>query len=118
MDNPQPPVLPPQANKNDASTIAVLVWIGTIFLGLIPSLIVFLLKKDDEFLLDHTREALNWSITLLIGWFASTILAFILIGFLGFIILTICNLVFCVMGAVKASNNHVFRAPICLRLIK
>ncbi|SFN17151.1 hypothetical protein SAMN05660284_00732 [Formivibrio citricus] len=118
MDNPQPPVPQPQAGQTDAKTIAILVWIGTIFLGFIPSLIVFLLKKDDEFLLDHTREALNWSITVLVGWFASMILTFILIGLLGYLVLIVSNLVFCLMGAIKASNNQTFRAPVCLRLIK
>lgn len=118
MNNEQSPVPTPQANQADAKTIAILVWIGTIFLGFIPALIVFLIKKDDEFLLDHTREALNWSITALIGWVASAILTIILIGLLGYLVLFIANLVFCVMGAIKASNNQTFRVPVCLRLIK
>ncbi len=118
MDNPQPPVQSPQGNGVDAKTIAILVWIGTIFFGFIPSLIVFLIRKDDEFLLDHTREALNWSITTAIAWLSGVVLSFILIGFLVFPVVLICNLIFCIMGAVKASNNQPFRAPFALRLIK
>lgn len=118
MNNVQPVEPQPSSGQTDAKTIAVLVWVGTIFLGFIPSLIVFLLKKDDEFLLDHTREALNWSITTAIAWFCSVMLSFLLIGLLFFPLILICNLVFCIMGAVKASNNHRFRVPITLRLIK
>lgn len=116
MENPPQPA--PQSGQPDAKTIAILVWIGTIFFGFIPSLLVFLIKKDDEFLLDHTREALNWSITAAIGWLCGVVFSFVLIGFLFFPLIVICNLIFSIMGAVRASNNMSYRAPICLRLLK
>lgn len=120
MENSQPPVPSPRPSSGelDGKTIAVLVWIGTIFFGFIPSLVVFLIKKDDEFLLDHTREALNWSITTAIGWACGVVLSFMLIGFLVFPLIILCNLIFCIMGAVKASNSQYFRVPISLRLLK
>lgn len=116
MENDQIPV--PQPSQADARNIAILVWIGTIFFGFIPSLIVFLIKKDDEFLLAHTKEALNWSITTAIGWLCGVVLSFILIGFLVFPLIILLNLVFSIMGAMRASDNRLFRVPICIRLIK
>ncbi|MBS1154991.1 MAG: hypothetical protein H6R07_915 [Proteobacteria bacterium] len=120
MENDQPPVPSPRPapGELDGKTIAILVWLGTIFFGFIPSLVVFLIRKDDEFLLDHTKEALNWSITTAIGWLCGVVFSFLLIGFLFFPLIILCNLVFCIMGAVKASNNQRFRVPVSLRLIK
>ena len=101
----------------DSKNTAVLIWIGTLFLGFIPGLIVYLVKKDDAYILDQSKEALNWSITAAIGYVAGMILTFVLIGFLVFVALGLCHLVFCVMGAIGASNGKTFRVPFALRLI-
>ena len=101
----------------DSKNTAVLIWIGTLFLGFIPGLIVYLVKKDDAYILDQAKEALNWSITAAIGYVAAMILTFVLIGFLVFVALGLCHLVFCVMGAIGASNGKTFRVPFALRLI-
>jgi len=103
--------------NKDSKNTAVLIWIGTLFLGFIPGLIVYLVKKDDAYILDQAKEALNWSITAAIGYVAAMILTFLLIGFLVFVALGICHLVFCVLGAIGASNGKAFRVPFALRLI-
>ena len=102
----------------DSKNIAVMIWIGTIFFGFIPGLILYLTKKDDAYVLDQSREALNWSITGFIGYIAGVILAFIYIGFLVFLLVGLCHLAFCIMGAIGASNGKNFRTPFALRLIK
>ena len=104
-------------SEAESRNIAVLVWIGTIFFGFIPSLIVYLIKKDDAYVLDQSKEALNWSITAIIGYFIGLILTFILIGVLVFIVVGICQLIFCIMGAIAASNGKPYRVPFALRLI-
>ena len=104
-------------SEAESRNIAVLVWVGTIFFGFIPSLIVYLIKKDDAYVLDQSKEALNWSITVIIGWFIGLVTTFILIGFLVFALVIICNLVFCIMGAVAASGGKPYRVPFALRLI-
>jgi uncharacterized Tic20 family protein len=111
--------MPPQVTvAQDSRNTAVLIWIGTIFLGFIPGLIVFLVKKDDAYVFDQAKEALNWSITALIGYVAGAILTFVLIGALAMLAVGICHLVFCIMGAIAASKGESFRAPFALRLIK
>ena len=102
----------------ESKNIAILTWIGTIFLGFIPGLIIYLVKKDDPYILDQSKEALNWSITAMIGYVAGIILTFILIGALVIVAVGICHLVFCIMGAVAVSNGKQFRVPWALRLIK
>lgn len=104
--------------SKESTNFAVLLWVGTIFLGFIPSLIVYLTKKDDAYITDQATEALNWSITASIIYFAGVVLTFVLIGFLVFAAMGICHLVFCIMGAVAASSGQQFRVPFALRLLK
>lgn len=108
----------PAAESQDSRNIGILTWIGTIFFGFIPGLIIYLIKKDDAYAQDQAKEALNWSITAIIGYFAGVLLTFILIGLLVMLAVAICHLVFCIMGAVAATNGKPFRVPFALRLIK
>ena len=107
-----------QTVSQDSKNLALIVWIGTLFFGFIPGLIVYLTKKDDAYAMDQAKEALNWSITAIIGYIAGTILSLILIGFLVFIAVGICQLAFCIMGAIAATSGKEFRVPFALRLIK
>ena len=104
--------------SQDSRNVAVLVWVGTIFFGFIPGLVVYLIKKDDAYVLDQSKEALNWAITAIIGYCVGFILTFILIGVLVFAVVGICHLVFCIMGAVGASSGQQYRVPFAIRLIK
>jgi uncharacterized Tic20 family protein len=105
------------ANANEKN-IAVLTHIGGIFFGFIPSLIVWLLKKDDSpYLGEQAREALNFQITLLIGYMVAWVLTFILIGVLVFVLLWLANIVLCIMAAVAVSKGEDYRYPFALRLI-
>ncbi|MBE9610358.1 DUF4870 domain-containing protein [Chitinilyticum piscinae] len=109
--------LPTPASK-DSTNMALLVWLGTLFFGFLVPLIMFLVKKDDEFVLDASKEALNWSITAFIGYIAGAILSIILVGFLVMFAVGIAHLVFCILGAVAASKGQAYRLPYNLRLIK
>ena len=94
-----------QANQ-DTKNVLLINWIGTLFLGFIPCLILFLTKKDDKLVLDQSKEALNWSITAMIGYFACTFLigfltALFSFGLLGIVTLAmaaigIAHIVFCI----------------------
>ncbi|MBS0309535.1 MAG: DUF4870 domain-containing protein [Proteobacteria bacterium] len=107
-----------QELSQESKNTALLVWIGSIFFGFIPSLVVYLIKKDDAYVLDQSKEALNWSITACIGYVAGVVTSMILIGLLILPVVGICHLVFCIMGAVATSKGAPFRVPFALRLIK
>ena len=113
--SPQPPII---GVNQDSRNLGLIIWIGTIFFGFIPGLIFFLTKKEDPFVYEQSKEALNWCITAIIGYFAGLILTFILIGILVLIAVGIGHLVFCIMGAIAASKGNAFRVPFCIRLIK
>lgn len=104
--------------SQDSKNIALLMWLGTIFFGFIPALVIYLVKTEDTYLADQSKEALNWSITLFIGSIIGGILCLILIGFLVLGALWLINVVFCIMGVVAASNGQYFRTPFAIRLIK
>jgi hypothetical protein len=108
----------PEGTSQESRNVALLVWIGTIFFGFIPGLIVYLIKTDDPYAVDQSKEALNWSITAIIGYAAGIVLTFILIGILVIFVVGIAHLVFCVMGAIAGSSGKPFRVPFAIRLIK
>lgn len=104
--------------NQESKNMALLIWIGTIFFGFIPGLVLYLVKKDDAYVFNQAKEALNWSITAAIGMFVGGILTAIVIGFLVLFAFWACNLVFCIMGAVACSSGKDFKVPWTLRLIK
>jgi uncharacterized Tic20 family protein len=107
-----------QAASQDSKNLALLVWIGTIFFSFVPGLIIYLIKKDDAYAFDQAKESLNWSITAAIGYVAGMILTVILVGVLVLWAVGLCNLIFCVMGAIATSRGETFRVPFALRLLK
>ena len=102
----------------ETSNLILLLWLGTLFFGFIPSLIIYLVKKDDALVQDQAKEALNWSITVIIGYLAGFILSLILIGVLVLAAVGILHLVFCILGAVNSSKGVPYRLPFNIRLIK
>lgn len=102
----------------DEKNIAVITHLGGTLFSVFPALIVWLLKKDDSpFIGEHAREALNFQITLLIGYVISSILMYILIGFLLAGILWVANIVLCILAAIAASKGEEYHYPFTLRLI-
>ncbi|WP_297575531.1 DUF4870 domain-containing protein [uncultured Deefgea sp.] len=106
------------APSRESQNIILLIWLGTFFFGFIPSLIIYLVKQDDAAVTDQAKEALNWSITTLLGYAAGWILTFVLIGFLIFPVVAVCHFIFCILGAINASKAQPYRLPFNIRLLK
>ena len=104
--------------SQDSKNIALLMWLGTIFFSFIPALVIYLIKTEDSYLADQSKEALNWSITVFIGTIIGWVLCIILIGFLVLFAVGILNIVFCILGIIATSNGKPFRVPFAIRLIK
>jgi uncharacterized protein len=104
---------------NDSNNMAMLCHLLGIFTSFIGPLIIWLMKKDtDSFVDDQGKEALNWQITFLIGWFVGALSIMCFIGVILLPALGICDLIFCIMGAVAASKGTKYRYPFAIRLIK
>lgn len=102
----------------DDKNIVVLTHLGGAVFSFIPSLIVWLLKKDENaFIGEQAREALNFQVTVIIANIISWILMFLLVGFFLMAAVWIANIVLCIMAAVAASKGEPYRYPFALRLI-
>ena len=115
---PTPPVAGGSAEDRN---LAMLTHLSGIILGFIVPLIVWLINKDNtakSYLTVESKEALNFQLTILIGYVICWILAFILIGLFLFWLVWLLNLVFCILAAVAVSSKGSYRYPFALRLIK
>ena len=115
-----PPPAPASGSSADDRNIALITHLSGIIFGFIVPLIVWLIHKDrtdKPYLVDQSKEALNFQITILIGYVICWILTFIIIGALLWFLLWILNIVFCILAAVAVSKGENYRYPFALRLI-
>jgi len=102
-------------------------------LGILPSLIIFLVFKDRGTLTrQEGKEALNWQITVVIGFIILQIVSAIIsgiayasgayglagVGSLLVFLLYVANLIFSIMGGVKVNGGGTYRYPLAIRLVK
>lgn len=97
-------------------------------LGFLPSLIIWLVFKDrGRFTAVEAKEALNFQITLLIGYVAvnilATFIAMVTFGIGGVLaglawVLWVVGVIFSIMGFLKAKDGQHYQYPFALRLIK
>jgi len=107
-----------QTPSKDEQNLAMLSHLLGIVSGFIGALVIWLLKKDQSVFIDEqAKEALNFQITLMIGYVIAYILTFILIGVLLIPVLVITNLVFCIIAAVAVSEGKHYKYPFALRLL-
>lgn len=115
-----PPVSTGAASQEDR-TLAMITHLSGIVASVIVPLIIWLINKDKPdkaFLNDQAKEALNFQITIFIGYAICWVLAMILIGALLLPIVWIVNLIFCILAGVKANEGVAYRYPFAVRLVK
>lgn len=114
----------PNANaaaSQDDRTIAMLTHLSGIILGFIVPLVVWLVHKDRPekgYLVDQSKEALNFQLTLLIGYIIGIVLTVILIGALLNFLVWVVGIIFSIMAAMAVSRGEAYRYPFALRLVK
>ena len=111
---PVTPVAKPTANAEQRTLVTAL-WVGTILFSVIPGLLIMLVKSDDDYLREHAKEALNWSITALIGYVVGSLLSIVFIGMPLLILLLVAHIVFCAMGAKAGLEGQPFHIPLTWR---
>jgi uncharacterized Tic20 family protein len=119
---PNPPVAGGSAEDRN---LAMLTHLSGIIFGFIVPLIVWLVNKDNaakSYLTTEAKEALNFQLTILIGyvicWFLTMTIFLAIIGGPLWLILWIVNLVFCIVAAMAVNSKGSYRYPFALRLIK
>ena len=118
-----PPPAPSGSASQEDRTMALIAHLLGIVTWFIGPLVIWLISKDNSsksFVIDQSKEALNFQITLAIAYVIAFILTVISLGLLFFVptLVWVANLVFCIIGGVKANNGEAYRYPFALRLIK
>jgi uncharacterized Tic20 family protein len=89
------------------------------FGSILGPLIVYLVKRDQSaFATDCAREALNFNITVAIGFLISLCLSLVFIGIPLMIALFIAWLVLTIVAAVRANEGNAYRYPATIRFVK
>ncbi len=99
-------------------TPAVLTHLGGIFFGFIPALIVYLVANNDAFLKENARKALNFQLTILIGWIISGALVLVLVGILLIKLIWAVDVILSIVAAIKAYNGEAYTYPVAIEMIK
>lgn len=80
--------------------------------GMIVPLVIWQIKKHESVVIDrHGRIVANWIFTKLILLFVFAVLCLVVIGIPLLIALAIVNIVFPIIGAVKAANGEAWAYP-------
>lgn len=108
--------LPDIVPTSDEKTLAVLSHILTLVAPILAPLIIYLIKKDDSpFVLQHSRESLNFQISVAI---ICIILALTIIGLIIVWLVALAAFVFVIIASIRASEGKLYKYPFNFRLIK
>jgi uncharacterized Tic20 family protein len=111
------PAAPPMSDA-DQRLWSTLVHIGDIFFHFVPALIGYLLLKDrGTFVHSQTRAALNFQLTVLIGYALGFVTTFIFIGFFVLMAVAVLNVIFSILAGIAANRGEYYEYPLALRFI-
>lgn len=86
---------------------------------ILAPLIVWLMKRAEYTEVDeHGKESLNFQLSMLIYSIIAGILMLVLIGFVLLPLLHVLNLVFVIIGSLRASEGTLYRYPLTIRFLK
>lgn len=106
-------------SENDERLYGTLAHAGNILFPVLAPLIIWLIFKDRSRFVDtEGKEALNFGILAVIVYIVSSILMFVIIGFLTWAAMIIVAIIFGVQGAMANNKGQHYRYPFSLRLIK
>lgn len=141
MNEPLPPLVaapPPVAPLKESEIRTWHMWchlsalsalVGVPFGNILGPVLVWQIKKGEIPSVEaHAKAVLNWQLTLLIvnlgGGMAVLLLCFLCVGFLLLpvflgvvVVLGLMNLVFTIIGGIKANNGVEFRYPFGFKLL-
>ena len=98
---------------------AILTHVGGILFHWLAPLITFLVFKDrGPFVRWHTRQALNFQLTLLLAYIAGGILSIVFVGLFVIFAAFILNIVFGIIAAMAASRGEFYKYPVAIGFVK
>ena len=114
---------------SEEKNIAMMSHLLCLFFGVVPALLIWLLKKDEsEFINKSAKEALNFQITYIIYTFiivfASIFISIITLGFGVFLVyplifvLIAIDYVFIIIASIEVNKGNHYEYPLTIRIIK
>jgi uncharacterized protein len=89
------------------------------FGSLLAPFVIWLLKKESmPYVNAQGKEALNFQISVLLAVLVSSLLLFVIIGFLLLLIVLVGWLILVIVAAINASEGAPYRYPLAIRLIR
>jgi len=116
----EPPMSAPNS-VSDEKTILIISHLGGVIgmLGALVPLVMLLVKPDaSPYAKMQIKEALNFQITMLIGFAVGFILLPVLMGGLIIPVVALANLIICIMAAISINDGKDYKYPFALRLVK
>lgn len=87
--------------------------------GFIAPIVIWQVKKDELPNLDaHGKVVVNWIISAFIYAVVGIVLSFVLVGIPLLLVLGILQIVFPIIGGIKASKGELWKYPLSLKLVK
>lgn len=119
----QPPVNPyastPQPmSPGDEKLWAALTHLVSMFLWAFPLFTYLLLRERGPFVRAQTATALNFMITLVIGYVVSWVLIWVVIGIFTLIAVGVVGIVFYIIAAMKAYRGEFYVIPVAIPFVK
>ena len=89
------------------------------FGNIIVPLVIWQVKKGESaFIVEHSKESLNFQISLMLYYIAATLLILIIIGFILIIGLFIFNIIIVIMAGINANEGKHYQYPLTIRFLK
>ena len=105
-------------SPDDEKLWSILVHIGGIVFGFIAPLIGYLVLKDrGPFVREHTAAALNFQLTMLIGYLIGAVTVLLVIGIFILLAVWVLTLVFGILAAVAANQGRYYTYPLSIRFV-
>lgn len=103
---------------SDQRMYAMLAHLLGIVSGPFGALVIWLARKEDAWVEEEAREAINFQITVMIALVAGFILLIVFVGIFVIIGVSVLNVVFCVIAAAHVHGGESYRYPLSLKLIQ
>ncbi|ANZ34511.1 DUF4870 domain-containing protein [Staphylococcus carnosus] len=108
-----------QEVPKDDRTMAMVMWILSLFTSFIGPLIIWLMKKDESpFINQQGKNYLNYAISYAIYGVVSYILTLIIIGIIPLIAISIASIVYTIMAIIAVNKGEDYVVPFSLPIIK
>jgi uncharacterized Tic20 family protein len=100
--------------SKDAKNTSMVMWLASVFLGVFAGLIFGFMQKEQPYVQQQAKQAINFGITLLIA----SVVVSVLFGTAFLTVLGLVNVLFALMGAIATSQGANYVVPVSLKLLK